>query len=142
MQKQDSGGQGQGKESARVNKNDFRYSGPKPSSRESAVICLADAVEAASRSLEKPTPQRIEELVDEIVTRRTLDGQLEKSDLKMSDVNRIKKAFVFTLTNMMHARMPYPKDEDTDKQQPENQKARSRGSKEANRAPRKEGAAS
>ncbi len=106
----------------KVDERDFRYSGPKPSDRESAIICLADAVEAASRSLEKPTPAHIQDLVDDIVKQRILDGQLDESGLKLSDLARIKRAFVFTLTNMVHTRIPYPKDEDTDKQQPANPK--------------------
>ncbi len=119
----------------KVDDRDFRYSGPRPSTRESAIICLADAVEAASRSLEKPTPAHIEDLVNDIVKQRILDGQLDDSGLKFSELKRIKKAFVFTLTNMMHARMPYPKDENTDKQQPANSKAEHTKNKGASRVP-------
>ncbi|MFW5871434.1 MAG: HD family phosphohydrolase [Verrucomicrobiota bacterium] len=106
----------------KIDERNFRYTGPKPSDRESAIICLADAVEAASRSLEKPTPAHIEDLVDDIVKQRILDGQLDESGLKLSDLACIKRAFVFTLTNMVHTRIPYPKDENTDKQQPANPK--------------------
>ncbi len=119
----------------KVDERDFRYSGPKPSDRESAIICLADAIEAASRSLEKPTPAHIEDLVDDIVKQRILDGQLDESGLKISDLKQIKRAFVFTLTNMMHARMPYPKDENTDKQQPANSKSERQKNKGTTRVP-------
>ena len=103
--------------SNRVSEIGFRYGGPKPSTRESAIIALADPVEAASRSMEKTTPGHIEGLVNEIVTARVLDGQLEQCDLAMSDLTRVKTSFVFTLTNVLHGRIPYPKDEDRDRQQ-------------------------
>jgi putative nucleotidyltransferase with HDIG domain len=94
----------------------FRYTGPKPSFPESAIICLADPVEAASRSIEKVSPAHISDLVDGIVNTRLEDGQLDNSQLTLADLARIKKSFVFTLTNMLHARTPYPRDEDRDKQ--------------------------
>ncbi len=98
-----------------VNENDFRYPGPKPSSRESALVCLADAVEAASRSMEKTTPANIEGLVNDIVAMRIEDGQLDESDLTLSEIAKIKRSFVFSLANMLHGRTPYPKDETRDK---------------------------
>ncbi len=94
----------------------FRYPGPKPSTLVSGIISLADPVEAASRSLEKTTPAHIEGLVDEIVTARILDGQLDNCALTMSQIMRIKASFVFALTSMLHGRTPYPKDENADKQ--------------------------
>lgn len=94
-----------------VDDNHFRYPGPRPSTRVSAIICLADAVEAASRSLEKPTPGHLENLVNEIVRKRFDDGQLDECDLTLLDLARVKKAFVFTLTTMLHGRVAYPKDE-------------------------------
>ena len=96
----------------------FRYPGPKPSTLVSGIISLADPVEAASRSLEKTTPAHIEGLVDEIVTARILDGQLDNCALTLKQVTRIKSSFVFTLTSMLHGRTPYPKDEYVDKQSP------------------------
>ena len=94
----------------------FRYPGPRPSSRESAIICLADAVEAASRTMEKTSPSHIEGLVREIVNRRLEDGQFIQCDLSLSDLERVQQSFVFTLTNMLHGRIPYPKDEYRDQQ--------------------------
>ncbi|MDA0989183.1 MAG: HDIG domain-containing protein [Verrucomicrobia bacterium] len=94
----------------------FRYPGPTPKSRVSGVISLADPVEAASRSLEKVTPMHIEGLVDDIVSARIQDGQLDECGLTMAEINQIKKSFVFTLTSMLHGRTAYPKDEDRDKQ--------------------------
>ncbi len=101
----------------KINESDFRYPGPKPSSRESAVICLADAVEAASRSMEKTTPVHIEGLINEIINTRFLDGQFDNCDLAISDLTTIKRSFLFSMTSMFHSRVPYPKDENRDKQQ-------------------------
>jgi cyclic-di-AMP phosphodiesterase PgpH len=101
----------------KVDEGAFRYQGPRPSTRESAIICLADAVEAASRSLEKTTPGHIEGLVSDIVRMRLDDGQLDACELTMKELNSVRRAFVFTLTTMLHGRVPYPRDESKDKQQ-------------------------
>ncbi|MBU0676786.1 MAG: HDIG domain-containing protein [Verrucomicrobia bacterium] len=111
--------EGAGKANGRaVKEEDFRYAGPKPQSREMAILLLADSVEAASRSMEKSTPSRIENLVNEIVDSRLADHQLDESHLTLSELSTIKKAFVFSLTNMLHGRVAYPQDEDRNKQQP------------------------
>lgn len=86
----------------------FRYPGPKPSTRISAIICLADAVEAASRCIAKPTPANIEELVHAIVRKRLDDGQLDNCELSLLELSKVKRAFVFTLANMLHGRVAYP----------------------------------
>jgi len=99
-------------EQQEVDESGFRYPGPKPSSRESAILCLADAVEAASRSMEKKTPAGMEDLVNEIINMRLEDGQLDECDLTLSELAEIRRSFVSTLTNMFHGRVPYPKDED------------------------------
>ncbi len=106
-----------GTNSAKLDEGAFRYPGPKPSTRVSAIICLADAVEAASRSLEKTTPGHIESLVSDIVRMRLDDGQLDACELTMKELSMVRRAFVFTLTTMLHGRIPYPKDESKDKQQ-------------------------
>jgi hypothetical protein len=69
---------------------------------------LADSVEAASRSLSKPTLGRIEDMVDKIIGDRLSDGQLDESDLTFKDISRIRESFVRTLTSMLHARIEYP----------------------------------
>ena len=94
-----------------VDRKNFRYPGPCPSSRESAIISLADAVESASRSLKKPTPEKIRNLVNEIVMSRVTDGQLNACDLSMSDIKKIGKSFASTIRSMMHSRINYPKEE-------------------------------
>ena len=87
----------------------FRYSGPLPQTKESAIISLADAVESASRTLEKPSPQRIEELVREIVDDRVADHQLDDCDLTFHELREVVESFRFTLSSMLHRRVPYPK---------------------------------
>ncbi len=95
-----------------VREENFRYPGPNPQTRESGVICLADAVESASRSLEKPTPQRIDDLVGDVIERKMDEGLLDECPLTLSDINKLATSFRFTLLNMMHSRIAYPQDED------------------------------
>src|SRR2546426_2852026 len=92
-----------------VREETFRYPGPKPQTKESAIVSLADIVESASRSLEKPTPQKIEQLVNELVSQRIADGQLVECDLTLADLNLIAERFRFTLMTMLHTRIAYPK---------------------------------
>jgi len=92
-----------------VREETFRYPGPKPQTKESAIISLADMVESASRSLEKPTPQKIEQLVTELIGQRIADGQLVECDLTLADLNTIAERFRFTLMTMLHTRIAYPR---------------------------------
>jgi len=93
-----------------VSEERFRYSGPKPQTRESAIISLADMVESASRSLEKPTPQKIEQLVSDLIDQRVADHQLDECDLTLRQLKIIAERFRFTLMNMLHTRIAYPKE--------------------------------
>lgn len=86
----------------------FRYEGIRPQSKEAALLMLADAVEAASRALSRPTPGSIESMVHNIVDEKFRDGQLDESELTFKDISRIKESFVRTLTSMLHARIEYP----------------------------------
>lgn len=88
----------------------FRYDGPKPRTREQAILMLADTVEAASRSLEKPAPNRIAEMVETLMREKLLDGQLDHCPLTLEDLHEIRNSFVFTLTNVLHGRNPYPRE--------------------------------
>ncbi|MEP6937138.1 MAG: HDIG domain-containing metalloprotein, partial [Chthoniobacterales bacterium] len=92
-----------------VSEESFRYSGPKPQSKESAIISLADMVESASRSLEKPTRQKVEQLVTELIGQRLADGQLDECDLTLAELKTIADRFRFTLMTMLHTRIAYPK---------------------------------
>jgi len=94
-----------------VQEESFRYTGPKPQTKESAIVSLADIVESASRSLEKPTPQKIEQLVNELIEERIADGQLDECDLTLGELRVIAKRFRFTLMTMLHTRIAYPKHE-------------------------------
>lgn len=86
----------------------FRYDGPKPKSKESAIIFFADAIEAASRSLKKISHQNITQLVNYIVEERIGEHQLDDSPLTLSEIHLIKESFIFTLMNMLHSRISYP----------------------------------
>lgn len=92
-----------------VKEESFRYAGPRPRTREGAIISLADAVESASRSLQKPTPKKIDELIDDIFKERLNDGQLDDAALTLADLATIKHSFAATLRSMMHSRIEYPK---------------------------------
>ena len=94
-----------------VSENNFRYPGPLPQFKESGIISLADAIESASRTLQKPTPGKITQLVDEIVNSRILDGQLKDCDLTLKEITLISDSFKATLRSMFHNRITYPKDE-------------------------------
>lgn len=93
-----------------VREESFRYSGPRPQTKECAIISLADAVESASRSLERVTPQKIDQLINDIIKKRILDGQLKDSDLTLREIEVLAESFRFTLQSMMHSRVSYPAD--------------------------------
>lgn len=94
----------------KVPADSFHYPGPKPTSKESAIVMLADSVEAASRALEGRSPQRIENLVHEIILSRLLNGQLDESNLTLTEVKRSEEAFVRVLLGIFHSRIKYKKD--------------------------------
>lgn len=91
-----------------ISEQDFRYEGPKPSTKETAIVMLADAVEAGVRSLTKPTPARIEATVKKIITDRLSDHQLEKCDLTLRDLDTIAEVFTKVLSGVFHPRIEYP----------------------------------
>ncbi len=86
----------------------FRYSGPRPWTREQAILMLADSVEAASRSLEKPTASKIADLVSNILRDKAGDHQLDDCPLTQHELSAIRESLVFSLTNILHGRNPYP----------------------------------
>lgn len=95
-----------------VREESFRYSGPRPQTREAAVISLADCVESASRSLERVTPQKIDQLIRDLVEKRLVDGQLKECDLTMRELEEVSESFRNTLQSMMHSRIAYPDDKE------------------------------
>ena len=86
----------------------FRYPGPKPHSRETAVVLLADSVEAATRSLREKSPARIQDVVRRIINNKFIDGQLDHCTLTLSDLHRISEAFLRVLAGIYHSRIEYP----------------------------------
>ncbi len=90
-----------------VNEDDYRYPGPKPNSREAAIVMLADSVEALSRTLDSSTPEELEQAIDSIIKERLLDGQFDECDLTMRELERIKQAFIRNLRGMRHQRIKY-----------------------------------
>lgn len=86
----------------------FRYPGPRPKSREAALVMLADSVEAASRSLSDPSPAHIGRLITDLLMGRLLDGQLDDTGLTLTDLKVIEQAFFRVLTSMFHTRVKYP----------------------------------
>ena len=91
-----------------VEERTYRYPGPKPQSREAAIIMLADGVEASVRSLDDKDGASIRAMVDRIVDGRLDDGQLDDADLTLKNITQIKEAFVAQLLGMYHARIKYP----------------------------------
>lgn len=91
-----------------VDEKDYRYPGPKPQSRETAICMLADGIEAASRALPNPSPARLKGLVQKMINRAFTDGQLDECDLTLKDLNSIAKAFTRILTGIYHHRPEYP----------------------------------
>jgi putative nucleotidyltransferase with HDIG domain len=88
--------------------HDYRYPGPRPQSKETAIVMLADSIEGASRSLTQPTPARLRGLVNKIVDQRLHEGQLDECGLSLADVARIREAFLQVLTGIFHVRVAYP----------------------------------
>jgi cyclic-di-AMP phosphodiesterase PgpH len=101
---------------AAVNEKNFRYPGPIPSSKESGIISLADAIESASRTLRKPSPAKIKALVDEIVMKRISEGQLNNCSLTLRELMKIRESFATTLRSMLHSRIDYPKEKEKEKE--------------------------
>ena len=91
-----------------VREDDFRYSGPKPKTKESAIIMLADSIEAAVRSIEHKTYNNIEEMIRKIIFNKLEDGQLKDADLTFKDIETIIKVFTKTIIGIHHVRIKYP----------------------------------
>ncbi len=91
-----------------INEADFRYPGPKPASREAAVLMLCDCVESASRTLSEPTPARIEQLVRDLSHRRLVDGQFDDSPLTLRELRTVEDSIIKSLNAIYHGRISYP----------------------------------
>lgn len=91
-----------------VQEEEFRYSGPKPQTKEAGIVMLADAVESAVRSLEDPTPNQLRGLVQNVVASKLSDLQLGTCDLTMGDLTKLEAAFLPILAGVLHGRIKYP----------------------------------
>jgi putative nucleotidyltransferase with HDIG domain len=92
----------------KINIEDFRYPGPKPHRKETAIVMLADGVEASVRSLTNPTEETIGQIIDTVIRKRLDENQFNESDLTFSDLERIKQSFIKTLVANKHKRVKYP----------------------------------
>jgi cyclic-di-AMP phosphodiesterase PgpH len=86
----------------------FRYPGPRPRSRETAIVMLADSVESAARALQDPTPERVRDLIESVVNDKIRQGQLEEAPLTMQEIGKIKDQLLKVLTGVYHHRIDYP----------------------------------
>ena len=94
--------------SKEIDIEDFRYPGPKPQTREAAIVMLADSTEAAVRSIKEPNKKNIEEMIRNIIKGKLQDGQLEECDLTLKDLNTIANAFSSIMMGIFHERIEYP----------------------------------
>jgi len=97
-------------EDQEVSEEGFRYPGPKPNTKETAVVLLADSVEAATRSLKDPTPGKIEEVVHKIINNKFIDGQLDECELTLKDIEKVSGVFTKILSGIYHSRVNYPQE--------------------------------
>ncbi len=97
-----------GDEKSKVRESDYRYPGPKPHTKELGILLLADAVEAAARTLDNPTPAKVQGMIDKILSNAIEDDQLTDCELTFSELDKVASAFLWVLTNMYHHRIDYP----------------------------------
>jgi len=98
-----------------VREEGFRYPGPKPNTKETAIVLLADSTEAATRALQEPSPSKIEEIVHQIINNKFIDGQLDECDLTLKDLEKISAVFIRILNGIYQGRVSYseePRSED------------------------------
>ncbi len=88
----------------------YRYPGPKPQNKETAIVMLADTVEASTKAIEDPTPKKLEDKIDEIIKKRFIEGELDDCNLTLKDLTSIKKSFLKILIGIYHQRIKYPEE--------------------------------
>lgn len=91
-----------------IAEEEYRYPGPKPQTREAAILMLADSVEAVTRTLDDPKPGRVQAVIEKVVTDKFLAGQLEECNLTLRDLHKIQEAFLTILIGVFHQRIDYP----------------------------------
>ena len=86
----------------------YRYPGPKPQTKETGIVMLADAIEASTRTIEDPSPQKLENNIREVIRKRFMEGELDECDLTLKDLTKIKDSFLKILVGIHHHRLKYP----------------------------------
>lgn len=92
-----------------INEGQYRYPGPKPQTKEIAIISVADSVEAAVRSMKEPNAEKIRELIQSIIKDKLLDGQFDECDLSLKEIKKMEESFCTTMNGTFHSRIEYPK---------------------------------
>lgn len=101
----------------------YRYPGPKPQTKETGIVMLADTIEAATRTIEEPTPGKLEDKIDEIIKKRFIEGELDECELTLKDLSKIKLAFLKILVGIHHQRIKYPDENKEEKDSNKNHNA-------------------
>jgi putative nucleotidyltransferase with HDIG domain len=91
-----------------INENHYRYPGPKPQTREAAILMLADCSEAAARTLDEQTPENVRAIIKKITEDIIADGQLDECEMTMNEFNKVRESLIHTLCNIYHNRIKYP----------------------------------
>ncbi|MHB1687117.1 MAG: HD family phosphohydrolase [Ignavibacteriaceae bacterium] len=99
----------------KVSAEDYRYPGPKPNTKETAIVMLADSCESAVRSIEEPDPVKVENVIENIIQSRIDEGQLDEAPITFNDLTRIKETFLNILLGQRHKRIRYPKQDELEK---------------------------
>jgi putative nucleotidyltransferase with HDIG domain len=116
-----------------INEENYRYSGPKPQTKEAGIILLADSLEAEARTLNNPTSSRIKNLTQNVINRNLENGQLDECNLTLRDLNKIKDVFSRILTGMFHNRVEYPDEELIKKLKKEREQGESTNKKQSDK---------
>lgn len=104
----------QKKNAGEIDENDYRYPGPKPTTKETGIVLLADGIEASTRAIVDPTVEKIEANIESLIKFRLLEGELDESTLNLRDLTRVKESFLKILVGIHHSRLRYPEKENAD----------------------------
>ncbi|MCW9709011.1 HD family phosphohydrolase [Fodinibius salsisoli] len=107
-----------------IREEDFQYDGPRPHTKETGILLLADCVEASSRAMKDPNYQKIENLIDKMIDDRVNEGQLSKTPLTFQDLTTIKETFLNILVGIYHSRVEYPEDEEKESKEAETESSK------------------
>jgi len=92
----------------KTDENIYRYPGPKPQTKENAIVMIADTVEAKSRTVENPNTDKFRQIIQEIINQKFGEGEFEDCDLKLNDLTKIREAMIPVIMGMYHSRIKYP----------------------------------